>query len=291
MSQLRAFWTDVVGPDRSQLSELTDPQSENIASADAEPGGPAPFAEARPSGGGRKRPGGPAPADPKAGADRLAELARDPRQAHRAWKKLNAGDRGIVLAKMKQRYGTAFADQFRDAAERGKANFELIYWQPNLGPTPEKLKAGGWRFLEMEVTGTAAIDVEIWVHPSGKTLRRDVSPTQAAPPKSEKTEDEDELTTLRKKFEDIKRRLWPAMADFESNVERLESKPADEDRSPIDAAIGTSRSKVRNLITDLTNLQQEADDIDESLGNEINDEWASASEQYSGLLARYNAIQ
>jgi hypothetical protein len=165
----------------------------------------------------------------------------------------------------------------------------LIYWQPNLGPTPEKLKAGGWRFLEMEVTGTAAIDVEIWVHPSGKTLRRDVSPTQAAPPKS--PEAEDEVATLRKKFEDIKRRLWSAMADFESNVERLESKPADEDRSPIDAAIGTSRSKVRNLITDLSNLQQEADDIDESLGNEISDEWASAMEQYSGVLARYNAIQ
>jgi len=192
---------------------------------------------------------------------------------------------------MKQRYGTAFADQFRDAAERGKADFTLLYWQPNLGPTPEKLKAGGWRFLEMEVTGTAATDVEVWVHPSGKTLRRDVSPTQAAPPKSEKIEDEDELSKLRKKFEDIKRRLWPVMADFESNVERLESKPADEDRSPIDAAIGTSRSKVRNLITDLANLQQEADDIDDSLANEINDEWSSAMEQYSGILARYNGIQ
>jgi hypothetical protein len=51
----------------------------------------------------------------------------------------------------------------------------VIYWQPGTGPTPERLKAEGWRFLEMENTGSGATDVEIWVNSSGRTIRRDVS--------------------------------------------------------------------------------------------------------------------
>lgn len=60
-------------------------------------------------------------------------------------------------------------------AEQGKPEFSMTYWQPRRGPTPERLKAEGWRFLEMEVTGNAAFEVEVWVNPSGSTIRRDVS--------------------------------------------------------------------------------------------------------------------
>jgi hypothetical protein len=275
----------------------------STATAAAEAGGPAPNrssdSEDALRGGGKKTAGPTASGPPKgAGADhsganeaRLAELARDPREAHRAWKKLNADDRGLVLAKMKQRYGSTFADQFRDVAQRGKADFSFINWQPNLGPTPEKLKADGWRLLGMEEPpGNAAIDVEVWVHSSGKTLRRDVSTTPAAPPKPEKPEDEDELTKVRTKFEDIKRRIWSAMGDFDSNVQRLESKPADEDRSPIDAAIEASRKTVRNLIDELTEFSKENDGLDDNLDTEFGDEWGSAMEQYKGILARYNGL-
>ncbi|MDY9927086.1 DUF4157 domain-containing protein [Methanosarcina sp.] len=106
---------------------------------------------------------------------RLDRLARDPREAHRAWKGLNIQDRFIILDSMARRYGAAFADQFREVAQRGKPDFSVTYWQPRSGPTPEQLRAGGWGFLGMEFTGNAAFDVELWVNPSGKTIRRDVS--------------------------------------------------------------------------------------------------------------------
>jgi hypothetical protein len=119
---------------------------------------------------------------------RLAELARDPREAHRAWKKLNVEDRFIVLDSMARRYGAAFADQFREVAQHGKPEFSVTYWQPRSGPTPERLKAGGWRFLGMEFTGNAAFNVEVWVNPSGNTIRRAVSTYRfSQPEKGEET--------------------------------------------------------------------------------------------------------
>jgi len=120
---------------------------------------------------------------------RLDRLARDPHEAHLAWKRLNIQDRFIILDSMARRYGAAFADQFREVAQRGKPDFSVTYWQPRSGPTPEQLRAGGWRFLGMEFTGNAAFEVEVWVNPSGKTIRRDVSTYRPGQPeKGEETQ-------------------------------------------------------------------------------------------------------
>jgi hypothetical protein len=221
----------------------------------------------------------------------LGELARDPREAHRAWKKLNTEDRFIVLDRMARRYGATFADQFREEAQRGRPQFSVTYWQPDSGPTPERLKAGGWRFLEMEVTGSGAIDVEVWVNPSGNTIRRDVSTyrfgqteKKEVPPKSQ--EPTDKVTELRKKLENIARQLGPAMADFERNVERLESNP---DSEPIKADISRSLKTVRGLITELVNLYNQNEHSSEA--SAILSSWSSAMAQYSRIFNRYNEIQ
>ena len=76
---------------------------------------------------------------------------------------------------MRQRYGGPFAEQFLDVVKKGKPNIETLYYQPGVGPNSETLIARGYRRAGFEVTGTAAIEVEIWVHPSGSTIRRDIS--------------------------------------------------------------------------------------------------------------------
>jgi hypothetical protein len=117
--------------------------------------------------------------DPKH-EQKLDELARLPGEAHMAWKKLNAADRSAVLAKMEAHYGKAFKDQFLEAANKGKAQVGTLTYSNSPKSklpmiTDEQLKARGYRKAGSEHTGNAAWDTEVWVHPSGKTIRRDVS--------------------------------------------------------------------------------------------------------------------
>ena len=117
--------------------------------------------------------------DPKH-EQKLDELARLPGDAHAAWKKLSAADRNTVLKKMEANYGKAFKDQFLEAANKGKAQVETSTYSNSPKSkfpmiTDEQLKARGYKKAGSERTGNAAWDVEVWVHPSGKTIRRDVS--------------------------------------------------------------------------------------------------------------------
>lgn len=80
-----------------------------------------------------------------------------------------------VLEWMEQRYGRSFAQQFREEAKKGKSQATLYYYQPGSGPKPEQLAARGYRVKGRENTGNAAFDIEVWVHPSGSTVRRDIS--------------------------------------------------------------------------------------------------------------------
>jgi hypothetical protein len=219
---------------------------------------------------------------------RLAELARDPREAHRAWKKLSTEDKFIVLYRMGQLYGAAFADQFREVAQHGRPEFSITYWQPHSGPTPERLKASGWRFLDMEVTGSGAIDVELWVNPSGGTIRRDVSTYQYGQTEKKKEEPPkpqqptDEVAELRKKLGNIEQRLGPAMADFKRNVEGLESDP---DSALIEARISISLKTVRGLITELVNL------YNQTQNREAGAAWSSAMQKYLSIYNKYTDIK
>jgi hypothetical protein len=51
---------------------------------------------------------------------------------------------------------------------------ETQNYQPGTGPSPGELTAKGYR-LGWKVRGNAGIEVENWVHPSGKSIQRDVS--------------------------------------------------------------------------------------------------------------------
>ena len=246
--------------------------------------------------------------DEKLNEARLANLAKDPRKAHEAWRQLKTADKFIVLDRMARRYGAAFADQFRELAEkrRGKPQFGVTYWQPHTGPTPEQLKARGWRFMDMENTGNAAFDVELWVRPSGDITRRDVStyvfgqtpdttpgttpkkiPPVTPPPLPPPCPDSEFADQLK----DMTQKIWPAIATFEHNVERLEANPQGVDRAEIEAAVTTTRTAARNLITELSKLTQDATDAnDDCIDSAAGDELMNAMEQYSAISQRYNGI-
>jgi hypothetical protein len=117
---------------------------------------------------------------------RLDELARLPGEAHAAWSKLNDADRAAVLKKMEANYGKAFKDQFLQTATKGKAQVETSTYSNSPKSnfpmiTDEQLKARGYQKAGTEHTGNAAINIEVWVHPSGKTIRRDISTDKFGP--------------------------------------------------------------------------------------------------------------
>ena len=120
----------------------------------------------------------------------LEELARDPGEAHQAWKKLGEMERIAVAERMRRRYGGPFAQQFLDEVKKGKPQIQTQNYQPGLGPKPDELIASGYR-RGWIVLGHAAAEVEWWVHPSGRRIQRDVStwkPGAAHPEKQPKSE-------------------------------------------------------------------------------------------------------
>jgi len=132
------------------------------------------------------------------------------------------------------------------------------------------------------------VDLEIWVNPSGHTIRRQVSThSQKAEPPSIR-DIEPPQSDLRKKLKEIKGQLWPAMADFQGKVESLELNPASE---VIKSETSKSRNKVRGLITELSDLNGEAKGVDDSVADEAAEEWMNAMEVYSPILQRYNQIE
>jgi hypothetical protein len=221
---------------------------------------------------------------------RLADLAKDPGKAHQAWKRLSAEDRATVLDNMAQSYGTTFANRFRDIAEQGKPDLSLDYRQPGTGPTREQLKARGWRFMGMEITGSAAIDVEIWVHPTGRTLRRDVSTYRFAQPKVEAPPEEE--SECLQEFHKIRTRIWALVAENDAVIDRLESLPAGGDRAPIDADFQRTAAAIRALFAEWDKLrdQAEADGDDECL-IEIEEENDMLADQLESHSERWNRLK
>ena len=224
----------------------------------------------------------------------LEELAQDPGLAHQAWKKLSQMEQTAVVERMRRRYGGPFAQKFLDEVKKGKPQIEYSYYQPGSGPKPDQLIASGYRSAGMLLTGNAAFEVEVWVHPSGRRISRDVSTYKFGAGKKEESPPklpEDPVTELLKKLENIQQRLWPAMADFEANVESLESNPQHADREQIEADIVKGRNAVRRLTGELSDLKRAADDIDESVADRISDVWMDAMEEWGAISTRYYAIQ
>lgn len=246
-----------------------------------------------------------APPDPAVVREaRLTKLARDPRDAHDAWKNLRPEEKTELVDKMIARYGAMFAHQFRDIAEHGKAQFGVTTWQPNTGPTPEQLNARGWRLLEPEVRGNVAFEVEVWVNAAGSTIFRGVStyqfgqgpggttkkpptePPVEPPPCPESGFSED--------FAKIIKEGWPAMEAFEASVERLATNPPGADATQTEAEIARTRPVARDFITKLGALQHDADEIgdeEECIANVASEEWVEATDEYTRLSQRYNTLK
>src|SRR5215216_703430 len=121
----------------------------------------------------------------------LEELARDPGEAHQAWKKLSPLEKFTVQESMRRRYGGPFAQQFLDEVKKGKPQIQTSTYEFGAGPKPEQLRAGGFRRAGVESMGNVGWEIELWVHPSGRRIRRDISPWKfgtAEPEKKPETE-------------------------------------------------------------------------------------------------------
>jgi hypothetical protein len=110
--------------------------------------------------------------------DRLVKLAEDPGDAHRAWRRLSSTEQEELLEVMRELYGKDFADQFFEIAEAGTAQTETLHWGPGVGPSPHRMRELGYRRKGKLWLGPE-IELEWWVHPSGKSVYRDVSPRKA----------------------------------------------------------------------------------------------------------------
>jgi murein DD-endopeptidase MepM/ murein hydrolase activator NlpD len=160
----------------------------------------------------------------------IGQLAADPAKAHQAWKNLSSADRDAVTAKMTERYGKAFTHEFKEAERTGKTNFDTDYWQPGVGPDAKTLAARGYKLQGEEHTGNAAWVVQDWVHPSGKTVRRDVSTYQfgnsgsstGKPTGSQGTEDVDD-TSADDKITDQQDGAEQELSHLEDINQRIES--------------------------------------------------------------------
>ena len=103
----------------------------------------------------------------------LEELARDPGEAHLAWKKLSEAERNVVVEKMRRRYGEPFAQQFLEEVKKGKSQIETHYYSRGMGPKPSELIQKGYQRGWIQLIA-ADMEVEWWVHPSGRYIRIDV---------------------------------------------------------------------------------------------------------------------
>ena len=91
----------------------------------------------------------------------LEELAKRPDRAHRSWKRLGAGERIHVYARMQRRYGKDFAESFRKYAEAGKPDYDARDCEMPVCMPEQYLKLG-YKVAERA-------EHNIWlVHPSGR---------------------------------------------------------------------------------------------------------------------------
>ncbi|MGZ5131364.1 MAG: hypothetical protein ACXWJ1_08670 [Caldimonas sp.] len=136
------------------------------------PAGPAPRAampDASPSPSDTALPG-PSDTQPRtrapAPAPAIAELAKWPSKAHRAWKRLDYVRQAAVAVQMASLYGQKFADDFVAAAKSGKTKLEGADFVTALASqTPDAMKAAGYKLAQYASNGDRA--QEWWVRPDG----------------------------------------------------------------------------------------------------------------------------
>jgi len=125
----------------------------------------------------------------------IDEMARDPAEAHRKWKKLSGPERLAVLVRMEKRYGASFSEQFLAEAIKGKPQISQHHFGRGVGPKPDELIARGFRHGWNQFI---AVDMENewWVHPSGRKISRDIStwkPGETQPERAKPDEEQPEI--------------------------------------------------------------------------------------------------
>src|SRR5262245_24471088 len=128
--------------------------------------------------------------------ERLKELAKWPADAHRAWRRLDALERNLVIWQMAAKYGEKFAKEFLTTAGTRKTDDDLLqhYFGRSVGPAPGTLPARGFRLAQKDSIH------EWWVHPGGRSIVRnylDDVPTPPAPPPKPRPEACQQIDTLR----------------------------------------------------------------------------------------------
>jgi Domain of unknown function (DUF4157) len=245
----------------------------------------------------------------------LDRLARDPLEAHRAWKHLEQPERAEVLSAMSARYGAKFADEFLAVAETGKFDDTLIYYQPKIGPNREQLGARGYRYAGEEHTGNAGVVVERWVHPSGKWVRRDGSPPPSAQPEEKRPEttptptkrppekiqdggsEEDEFkplaetTPLRKKILRLMEGL-PLFNDMIWNdLQLLKANPAAAERAEIEERIKENRAQYDTDYADLLDLIDDVDGVDQEAYKYAKKNSDAINNHHEAVIEDYNELK
>lgn len=245
---------------------------------------------------------------------KLDHLAAEPVEAHRAWKHLKSDEKAEVLSEMARRYGASFAQEFIAIAETGKFHDDLIYYQPGTGPKPEQLRQRGYRPAGEEHMGNAAYTVELWVHPNGNIVRRDVSPPKSAttkepqpepkpaapspqnvPPADNDDPDEykqlDESTPLRKKILYLMQGLPMYNDQLWNEIQSLKANPTATERAEIEDRIKELRAEYDTDYADLLDLIDEASESDTEAFKYAQKNSGAINDHNAALLNDYNDLK
>ena len=119
-------------------------------------------------------------------APSVAEMAKWPSKAHRAWKRLDHVRRTAVAIQMSSLYGQAFMKDFLDAAKSGKTRLEGADFVTALdSQTPDAMKAAGYKLAQRASNGDRA--QEWWVRADGfvvlllRELKKGTKPPTTGP--------------------------------------------------------------------------------------------------------------
>jgi len=95
---------------------------------------------------------------------RLRDMAKWVWLAHRAWKKLSAGDRFLVFNQIERNYGPKFAAEFLEFTKGGAKPDDRGYVTSLPHHTPKWFEDRGYRLL------SRSQKQQWWIHPSGQQI-------------------------------------------------------------------------------------------------------------------------
>jgi hypothetical protein len=131
--------------------------------------------------------------------DLLRQIARDPGEALRQWKRLNGGEQTVVVTYMALYYDLDFAKHFMTEANKRTRPDLVITITNDKNLTPDKLRAKG--FVYQRTFGNTQVWVEpggseVWLQPPAKAAE----PPPSAPPNARPHPDVEEVQLYVKQY-------------------------------------------------------------------------------------------